>query len=273
MLGGDAAAWTKMAAIFSVIGAVMMLICGLGVRERVYVAQSKTKDTTPLKVRLHALFGNKYAMLYFLANLLWGILWYGNNAAGVYYCQYVMGDANLFSTLSTYTTFATLAFTILVMPQLVKKWNGVKLMVVSKIICLVGYLIRAIFQSSLTALYASSVIAGLGLGMYYSCISLLLVGVCTYGTKKSGVNCVGITMTCNTVGNKSGIGIGSVVMGWIMQVLGFNAANAVQTASSIFSIKLVFLYMPVLGMLTGVIIFSLFKNIYKETEALDAQKA
>ena len=96
--GGDATAYTKTTAIFSVIAIPMFLICVFGTKEIVNIPYEKSS----LKSQFTLLKGNSPVWLLTLAFVAWGFM-NGGMTFKMYYFTYYVGDQLMFANLNTIT--------------------------------------------------------------------------------------------------------------------------------------------------------------------------
>ena len=97
-LGGDAAAYTKATALFSILAVPMFLICVFGTKEIVQIPYVKTS----IRAQFKLLKGNSPVWLLVGAFLGWGFMT-GGMTFKLYYFTYYVKDQLMFANISTLT--------------------------------------------------------------------------------------------------------------------------------------------------------------------------
>ena len=101
---------------------------------------------------------------------------------------------------------------------------------------------------NLPMIYTGLVLQGIGHAALYSCLFAIVGDVVDYSEWKDGIREEGITYSVTSFGQKIGTGLGTA---------------AVQSASAIFAIKGLFLYLPLVITVIVLIIWYLFMGIDK----------
>ena len=84
-----------------------------------------------------------------------------------------------------------------------------------------------------------------------------------YGEWKTGVRTEGLVNSACSFGYKIGNGIGSALLGLILEIGGYVGEAAVQTASALTSIRVCFVWIPIGVYIAGLIIMK-FYHLDKE---------
>ena len=84
-----------------------------------------------------------------------------------------------------------------------------------------------------------------------------------YSEWKDGIREEGLTYSVTSFGQKIGTGFGTAALGWILAAGSYDGTAAVQSASAIFAIKSLFLYLPLIITVAVLIIWYLFLGIDK----------
>ena len=88
-----------------------------------------------------------------------------------------------------------------------------------------------------------------------------------YGEWKTGYRTEGLANSAASFGYKVGNGLGSAVLGWILAIGGYMAQSATQSSSAIFSIRLVYVIVPIV-IYALVLIILKFYNLDKEFDEI-----
>ena len=87
---------------------------------------------------------------------------------------------------------------------------------------------------------------------------LLNIDCITYGKLKTKSNVEAAYSTVNSVADKIGLGLGSMITGVILQLGGYDGDLEVQSASTVFTIKMVYAVVPAVLMVIALIFFAFY---------------
>jgi len=90
----------------------------------------------------------------------------------------------------------------------------------------------------------------------------MVADVVDYGEWKTNIRIDGLTYSATSFGMKVGTGLGSALVGWILAFGKYDGSAAVQSASAILSMKVLYIYLPIGLYILGFIAL-LFSNIDK----------
>ena len=90
-----------------------------------------------------------------------------------------------------------------------------------------------------------------------------------YGEWKTGYRTEGLVNSACSFGYKIGNGIGSALLGLILEIGGYVGTAAVQTESALTSIKVCFVWIPILVYACGLVIMK-FYHLDKEFDGIIA---
>ena len=109
----------------------------------------------------------------------------------------------------------------------------------------------------------------------------MLGDVADYGEWKTGIRSDGLIFSAGTFGEKVGSGLGGLLIGIVMSIGGYVAGAAAQTPGTIFAIKSLFAYIPILlGVISIVLMFfydldkklpEIVKNLQESSQGLSEQ--
>lgn len=128
-------------------------------------------------------------------------------------------------------------------------------------IAAVGFALSA-FTTDYILICASSVIKGIGFGCGGATMFGCLQDAITYGEWQNGYGTAGMGNAASSFCMKVGSGLGTAVLGWILEAGGFSAEVAVQSAASLNAIKISFSWVPVITSVICVVCM-IFFNIDK----------
>ncbi|MCR4606270.1 MAG: MFS transporter [Oscillospiraceae bacterium] len=104
----------------------------------------------------------------------------------------------------------------------------------------------SVFRGDGVFLIISLALRGMGFGITNSLYYGMLADSVDYGEWKTGVRATAVTTSAASVGNKLGSGLGSALIGLALSSAGYDGLKAVQTASAVSCIRIVFVVLPLI---------------------------
>ena len=238
--GNDASAWTKTFCVFGLVAVAAFLINFFGTKERVKPASAgedgKVEDV-PFKEGLKALFKNKYWIMMTGMLALFFLMYSVNGGATVYYAKDILGDRNLVSTI-----------------------NGIfNVFAIGLVLDIIGMLLLNFAGGSMAGIVVSSVIRGIGNACGGATMWAMVSDTIDYGEWKTGYRTEGLVNSACSFGYKIGNGIGSALLGMILEIGGYVGDAAVQSASALLSIEVCFVWIPIAVYACGLLIMKFWK--------------
>ena len=149
----------------------------------------------------------------------------------------------------------------------VKKLGKRNVMAIGFIITILGTIMIAIPGIGYATVMISSIIRGIGNACSGATMWAMLSDTIEYGEWKTGYRTEGLANSSASFGYKVGNGLGSAVLGWILAIGGYMAQSATQSSSAIFSIRLVYVIVPIV-IYALVLIILKFYNLDKEFDEI-----
>ncbi|MCC2253675.1 MFS transporter [Ruminococcus sp. CLA-AA-H200] len=261
--------WT----IISMIFAVPFAICGLcrffllpELPEEQNSEEKKEKIT--LFDSLKALFQNKYALLYGGVMICWAM--YNTMSAGnmTYYFQFVYGDIKAQSIMSFPTLF-TLIF-IAVIPKFIEKGGKVNTLRIGLFMAMICQAAKLLMPTNIVWLVLMQFVSTCGIMALSFMKPLMTIDCMTYGKWKTGNSVEAAYSTVNSLSDKLGLGLGSFALGAILELGGYDGMQAVQSASAVFTIKMLFTLIPAALMAIGLLCLA-FYNLEKRLPQIEKE--
>ncbi|MDC7127077.1 MAG: glycoside-pentoside-hexuronide (GPH):cation symporter [Spirochaetales bacterium] len=254
--------WSGMSLIYGALTLILLLITFLGTKERVSVGvENKTKNNLPVGKAFIMLFRNKYFYMVVALFLLTYAAMGATQGIGIYYARDVLGNTGLFGTL----TLAGLVPTFLILPifpVLTKKWGKWKVLMIGLVIQVIGFIPMFLFPTNSTIVILGLIVKGLGTGPLAAGLFAMVADVVDYGEWKTGERIDGLTYSATSFGMKVGTGLGTAIVGWSLAIGHYDGAAAVQPASAIAAMKILYYVIPaILGILSLIVLY--FTNIDK----------
>lgn len=251
--GGGAVGWRTVAIIYAIIGVITNTLSVMSVKElspeELAQGESDVKADPEEKYTLvqaaKLLIANKYYLMICATYVLMQIYTATLNM-GIYYMTYVLGNENLlgvFSWAINIPIIIGLVFT----PALVAKFNGMfKLNLSGYIIGTVGRLGVALagYMGSIPLMLVFSAVAAIGMSPLQGDLNALIATCSEYTFLTKGKRVDGTMYSCTSLGTKIGGGLGTALAGWLLAFSGYDGTAAVQSASCLNMLHIMYLWIP-----------------------------
>ena len=269
--GGGAAAWRFVAIIYAVIGLVVNTISGLSVKELTDEElnsgiENYEEKKYGLVQAFKLLVKNKYYMMicgtYILQQLYSAMI-----GAGIYYCTWVLKNKNLFGVFA-WAVNIPLIIALIFTPSLVGKWKGMyKLNKRGYILATIAraLVIVAGYMGSVPLMMLFTAVAALGQGPWQGDMNAVIASCSEYTYLTRGKHVEGTMYSCTSLGVKIGGGIGTAVVGWLLELSGYVGTHAVQPQSALNMMQFMYLWLPLI--FDVLIMFILSRMNVEETNA------
>ena len=248
--GGDAAAWRLVAIIYAAIGLVVNTISVLSVKELPEEElnegeQAGEAEKYGLVQAFKLLVKNKFYLMicgtYILQQLYSAMI-----GAGIYYMTWVLKNKNLFGQFA-WAVNIPLIIALIFTPTLVGKWNGMyKLNVRGYMLATVGraLVVVAGYMGSVPLMILFTAVAALGQGPWQGDMNAVIASCSEYTYLTQGKHVDGTMYSCTSLGIKIGGGIGTAVVGWLLEFSGYVGTNATQPQSALSMMQFIYLWLP-----------------------------
>lgn len=243
--GDNASAWTKAFVVLGVLSVAAFLINFAGTKERVKPAAGDAEtQNAPVKEGILALFMNKYWIMMTCVLALFFLYYAINGGTTVYYAKEVLGDADLVSTINgIYNAIQIIGMFLIA--KLVKKYGKRNVFSLGLILAAVGMLILEFGGGSIPVIIITSLIRSIGNACGGATMWAMVSDTIDYGEWKTGYRTEGLVNSACNFGYKIGNGIGSALLGLILEIGGYVGTASVQTASAVTSIRICFVWIPI----------------------------
>ena len=278
-LGGGVMGWRLIAIIYAVLGLITNTISVFSVKELPEddeAAENTKKEENQLTFlqSFQVLLKNKYYVIiccsYILTQLYASVI-----GMGTYYAKYILGNEEIFSTLSLAINI-TMVVALTVLPYVIKKLGGMyKLNIWGYVIAAVGRVgvMAAAYMGSLPLMLAFTAVATIGIAPLQGDLNALIASCSEYTTLTTGHRLEGMMYSCSSLGIKLGGALGTAICGWLLDAAGYIENAAVQTAATVNMLNFLYLWMPVI-LCAAVGFLLVFLRVEKANETiLAARKA
>lgn len=277
MCGGGTEAWRLVAIIYAVIGLVVNTISCLSVKElpedELNDGENQSeKEKYGLIEAVKLLVSNKFYLMicgvYIVQQLYNAMI-----GAGLYFMTYVLKNKNLFGVFA-WAINIPLIIALIFTPTLVGKWKGMyKLNLRGYLIAVIGraLVVVAGYMGSVPLMLAFTALAALGQGPWQGDMNAVIASCSEYTFLTKGKRVDGTMYSCTSLGIKLGGGIGTAIVGWLLELSGFSGKLAVQPTSCINMLYFMYLWLPLI--FDVIIMFVLSKmNVEETNEKIKAEK-
>lgn len=244
--GDNAAAWTKAFCVLGLLAVAAFLINFFGTEERVKAsaaADGKARNV-PIKEGIRALFKNKYWIMMTCVLALFFLNYSVNGGTTVFYAKDILGDRDLVSTINGIFNIVQIAGMFFI-AMLVKKLGKRNVFAMGLVLNTTGMLLLNFFGNAMSMIVISSIIRGIGNACGGATMWAMVSDTIDYGEWKTGYRTEGLVNSACSFGYKIGNGVGSALLGLILEIGGYVGEAAVQTASALTSIRICFVWIPI----------------------------
>lgn len=256
----NAGKWSRIMGAYAIILVIIGMLRFIFVKE-----QSDEKDNAEVRVSikdiLHVLRSNKYVWLLGIATCIPTLI--TSLAAASYYFTWVVGDMGKYGTLQMFGIIGM--FAMVVFPTLMKRFSGMQLIKIFSVIGIVGYVINFFAGGNMILLVIGGVISSLASlpGSYMR--TPIIMQISDYNESKGLPRMEGTLGSAVNFMQKIGQGIGSALCGLLLAIGGYSGALAVQSATSILMIKLLYGLIPAAFLIPVIIASIAFKPLDEMT--------
>ena len=278
-LGGGVVGWRTIAIIYAIVGLITNTYSVFSVKELPEeefadenAKEAKKENELTFLQSFKVLLKNKYYVIiccsYILTQLYASVI-----GMGTYYTKYIMGNEEIFSTISLAINI-TMVVALTILPYVIKKMGGMyKLNIFGYIIAALGRVGVMVggYMGNLPLMLAFTAVSTIGIAPLQGDLNALIACCSEHTTLKTGYRLEGMMYSCSSLGIKLGGALGTAICGWMLDAAGYIENAAVQTASTVSMMQFLYLWMPII--LNAAVGFLLvFLRVEKANEKLIAQK-
>lgn len=248
--GGGAAAWRTVAIVYAVVGLIINTISVLSVKELPEEElnegeEKESEEKYGLIEAFRLLVSNKFYLMicgvYILQQLYTAMI-----NSGIYYMTYVLKNENLYGVFS-WAANIPLIIALIFTPALVGRWKGMyKLNLRGYMIAVAGrfFVVAAGYLGSVPLMLLFTAVAALGMGPWQGDMNAVIASCSEYTFLTKGKRVDGTMYSCTSLGVKLGGGLGTAAAGWLLELSGFDGKLAVQSASCLNMLHIMYLWIP-----------------------------
>ena len=277
-LGGGVVGWRMIAIIYAIVGLITNTYSVFSVKE-LPEADDEMEEEREEEHKLtflqsfKLLLKNKYYVIiccsYILTQLYASVI-----GMGTYYTKYIMGNEEIFSTISLAINI-TMVVALTILPYVIKKMGGMyKLNIFGYIIAALGRVGVMVggYMGNLPLMLAFTAVSTIGIAPLQGDLNGLIACCSEHTTLTTGHRLEGMMYSCSSLGIKLGGALGTAICGWMLDAAGYIENAAVQTASTVSMMQFLYLWMPII-LCAAVCFLLVFLRVEKANEKLIAEKA
>ena len=271
-LGGGAEGWRTIAIIYAIIGLISNTLTVFSVKElpeeELRNGEEKVEEKYSLIESIKMLVHNKYYIVILVVDILRQTYSAIINC-GIYYMTYVLGKAELLGTFSGAINLA-LIVGLAFLPMLVAKYKGYYKLNFSGYLIVAagrGIVIIAGYMGNVPLMLAGTAIGAIGMAPWQGNLNALVAECSEHTFLQYGKRIDGTMYSCTSMGLKIGSGLGTAIVGWLLNFGGFNGQLKVQSQSCINMLHFMYLWLPmIINILVALLLTQL--NVEKANEKL-----
>lgn len=276
-LGGGAIGWRNIAIIYAIIGLIVNTISVFSVKELPEADEGmeeerKEEHKLTFLQSFKILLKNKYYLVicatYILTQIYASLI-----GIGTYYTKYILGNKDIFSTISLAINI-TMVVALIVLPMVIEKMRGMyKLNMIGYIIAAVGRVgvMLAGYAGNVPLMLVFTAVSTLGIAPLQGNMNALIASCSEYTTLTTGHRLDGMMYSCSSLGIKIGGAFGTAICGWLLDATGF-VENVTQNAATTGMLQFLYLWAPIIicVLVFGLLYFLKVENANKKL--LDARE-
>ena len=276
-LGGGVVGWRLIAIIYAVVGLITNTLSVFSVKELPEADEEmdEERDEEHKLTFLESfklLLKNKYYVIiccsYILTQLYASVI-----GMGTYYTKYIMGNEEIFSTISLAINI-TMVVSLTVLPLVIKKMGGMyKLNILGYIIAALGRVGVMVggYMGSLPLMLVFTAVSTIGIAPLQGDLNALIACCSEYTTLKTGHRLEGMMFSCSSLGIKLGGALGTAISGWLLAAAGYIENAAEQAPSAVSMLQFLYLWMPIiLNAAVGILL--VFLRVEKANKEIMAER-
>ena len=246
--GGGAAAWRTVAIIYAIVGVISNTLSVMSVKELTPEELAEGEEVTHEELPEGEEVAIKEFAVMICASYILMQIYSATLNMGIYYMTYVLKNANLLGVFSWFINIPMI-IGLLFTPALVMKFGGMyKLNLMGYTIGTLGRLgvVIAGYLGSVPLMLVCTAIAALGMSPLQGDMNALIATCSEYTYLTHGKRVDGTMYSCTSLGTKLGGGIGTALAGWLLAFSGYVGGAAVQSASTMNMLHIMYLWMPMI---------------------------
>lgn len=246
--------WVKLVLIFAVPLTVLGMLRFFVIKETNDVDVSAEGDKVNFKEVMLLLKKNRYIYIIALASLVINLL--TNMGVGVFYFTEIVGNVGLMSVLAiSQVIVLPLMF---IFPQMLKKMSVAKLVRIGLLVGVAAGILNFFAGSNMILLVIGSILTGASSVPVTMLAALMIIECADYNEHIGLSRMEGSLGAVNGFASKVGAGVGAGILGILIGLAGYDGNLAVQPASAITMIRLLYSLIPAAMNFVVYLVFRLY---------------
>lgn len=261
-LGGGAMGWRNIAIIYALLGLIVNTISVFSVKELPEADEGMEEEREEehkltFLQSFKLLLKNKYYLVicatYILTQIYASLI-----GIGTYYTKYILGNEDIFSSISLAINITMVAALVL-LPMVIEKMRGMyKLNMIGYIIAAAGRVgvMLAGYAGNVPLMLVFTAVSTLGIAPLQGDMNALIASCSEYTTLTTGQRLDGMMYSCSSLGIKIGGAFGTAICGWLLDATGF-VENVAQNPATTGMLQFLYLWAPIIicGLVFGLLYF------------------
>lgn len=258
-MGGRQQDWITVMSILAVVGILCNIFAVVVIKERVVsqpeeAAQNKKNNRKDIPSAVH----NPYWWVAILITLVWNTFSVATATLTPYYTKYFLLNAQITTAINNAQTI-TMALSAFSCYWLTKKLEKSTILKGTMVISLAGQLLLISSALNLTVILVGTVLRSVGFGCMGACMFAMATDAIEYGHWFTGHRAESTTYSAVGIGNKLGVLLGSGILTILLGAAGYDGTLAVQSASAMTMIRLLYLWTPVVLAVVTIVIMCCYR--------------
>ena len=253
--GNEALGFCIVMGIFGIVGYLCFFLTFALVREN---NLPETEKQATLKETALSLARNTPWKLFALNILFMWTGYFIQSSALIYYYKYYIGSTTLSSLVATIMTMVPMAANLTV-PFLAKRCGKRNLYSSAAAVQFMGLLVIMAADLNTRLIVVGAVISACGYGIKESIYFSMQADPVDYGEWKTGIQAAGTLSSINGFLGKVAQAIAGGISGFLLAWGAYDEGAATQTMDTLFAIKSMYLYIPMILLVLSIITMSFYK--------------
>ena len=258
-MGGRQQDWITVMSSLAVVGILCNIFAVVVIKERVVsqpeeAAQNKKNNRKDIPSAVH----NPYWWVAILITLVWNTFSVATATLTPYYTKYFLLNAQITTAINNAQTI-TMALSAFSCYWLTKKLEKSTILKGTMVISLAGQLLLISSALNLTVILVGTVLRSVGFGCMGACMFAMATDAIEYGHWFTGHRAESTTYSAVGIGNKLGVLLGSGILTILLGAAGYDGTLAVQSASAMTMIRLLYLWTPVVLAVVTIVIMCCYR--------------
>ena len=256
-LGGGQQGYFRFFTILSALATIGYLITFAGTRERV---QKVNKDEPKIGVveAIKLFFANKWWIVVTIFQTF-SYLYPAFMSINMYYMTWIMKDPSLMGPFQS-VMFTAMLVTLIVGTPIVPRVGKINAAFAAMLVQTIGNLLPLV-NTTVPALMVASALRGGGPAILLGTTGAFMCDVVEYGEWKTGRRIEGLTFSAASMGGKVGLGLGGLVVAFLLARGGYVGGAATQTPEALNMIKIIFTWCHQSGSLVCTILLFILRKL------------